>query len=1540
MNRRPDEAPPVLDKATLIWLVVILLAGALTSVWMASEVDKGMRVDLLSEAERLADSINPQRIAVLGGTEADLERAEYQRLKDQLQSVRAAFPRYRFVYLMVQRPDQSVIFQVDSEPPGSEDESPPGDVYEEIRAEELQVFTPGVGLTTKPSEDRWGVWVSALTPISMPAEWPGKLALGIDIDAGDWRRQVFIRGILPVGLAILALLLITVTARVLILRRASSKSYEAGPLSQIELVLVLSIGLVLTATSTWIAHDQSQRFQTRAFNLVADAAAQGISQDLRNLRDFGLGALVRFFEASRHVTLEEFDHFTSHLIDSGLSRYWAWAPQVPAADREAFVELERALSRADFDIWGADTSEERERDWLFPITHHASLEAGAPIHGLDLGSLSRIRAALDSARRTGLITVLPQLEGTYAPALRGQMLVVQPTKALGFRDSADGIALTSVDVDSILATWADPGWLATELLLLRADGSHQSLRQNGSNPIFTHARRTLNRPVLVYGEVFLIRASPGPAFLRSQRSLASLGTALSGTLLTLMLGAVVGLVVRRRESLERAVQERTLALQEFRSALEQTDDGVALADFTGNIRFTNRAWARMHGYQPDELQTATISTFHTPEQMREEVREQLERVMRGDADTSEIPHLHRDGHTFPTRMSASLIRNASGEAFAIVGIARDISEEVKRRKRDRFEQRFRTLVAEIAARLVSTGDDESLDQALREGLAALGALFKVDRSYLFRFAADQGTMNNVHEWCAEGVTPFIDDMQSVPTNELRWWLTKMQEKRPLPIEDVAALPPEAAAEKSLFVQQGIQSLLCLPILSATRQLIGFIGFDSVRSVRSWPPDQIRMLQVIADIVAASLSRRDAVHALAESEARYRDLAKESGSFRWAVDMAGLYTEVDSLVTQVLGYRPEELVGKKYFYDLAPEPDREEIRRDGLKYLQLGLRNSAYINRAVAKDGRILWLSTTTLPLRDSQGALIGATGLDTDISARKQAELQLQHLAHHDLLTNLPNRALLADRLQQAMRLADRRKEVLGVACVDLDAFKPINDRFGHEVGDHILVTVAQRMRTALRESDTVARLGGDEFAIVLTGLDRIESSEPLLQRLLDTVAAPIEVQGNILSISVSLGMAFYPQSEDIDADQLLRQADQAMYQAKLAGKNRFQFFDEAHDRRLRDNHRQLERIKQGLESEEFVLHYQPKVDMKKGCLIGVEALIRWQHPERGLLPPSEFLPLLQKHKLMLDLGDWVLESVLRQITRWRESGISIKASLNVDPLQLAQPDFIDHLTQMLARYPQARPGDLELEVLETSALDETVPMVDIIQQGAKLGVTFSLDDFGTGYSSLAYLKRLPVTMLKIDGSFVRDMLSDPDDLAILQGVISLARTFRQTVIAEGVETEAHGKMLLRLGCELGQGYAIARPMPVDQLEKWASMWSPPASWQHTDAVDERRLPLLVAIVEYRVWSDGLLRSLSTGVASVIARINPAHDLIDRLNRSAVLMRSSGRYLQLDADLKVLGKELLNLAQAGSSASALQRFAEIEALKDELIKLLTNELDN
>ena len=549
------------------------------------------------------------------------------------------------------------------------------------------------------------------------------------------------------------------------------------------------------------------------------------------------------------------------------------------------------------------------------------------------------------------------------------------------------------------------------------------------------------------------------------------------------------------------------------------------------------------------------------------------------------------------------------------------------------------------------------------------------------------------------------------------------------------------------------------------------------------------------------------------------------------DEKGTILDVNEAFSRITGYSREEALGRNpRFLQSGRQPP------DFYLAMWRALTSKGYWSGEVwnrRKNGEVYAEILNIGAVHDATGKTINYVALFSDITNIKEHQSELEHMAHFDTLTSLPNRLLLSDRLNQCMRQCQRDGRLLTVVSLDLDNMKTINDNYGHAVGDTLLIEVARRMKSALRERDTLARIGGDEFVAVIVDQQQSADSFPVLERLLQAAAEPIEISvasadGNdtllTLQVSASLGVTFYPQ-DAVDADQLLRHADQAMFAAKQAGKNRYHLFDIAHDAAIHTLNEMLKGIRAALVQKEFVLYYQPKVNMRTGRVTGVEALIRWQHPTRGLLPPAAFLPAIDNQPVGIEIGEWVIKTALAQVQYWQSQGLDLPVSVNVGADQLQSENFSTRLREFLSDQPEVSPSSLQLEVLETSALDDIAKVSTAMNACRKLGVNFALDDFGTGYSSLTYLRRLPAHTLKIDQSFVRDMLDDQNDLAIVRGVIGLAKAFGREVIAEGVETSAHGQLLLSSGCDLAQGYGIARPMPAAALADWVASWHVKGLW-------------------------------------------------------------------------------------------------------------------
>lgn len=557
------------------------------------------------------------------------------------------------------------------------------------------------------------------------------------------------------------------------------------------------------------------------------------------------------------------------------------------------------------------------------------------------------------------------------------------------------------------------------------------------------------------------------------------------------------------------------------------------------------------------------------------------------------------------------------------------------------------------------------------------------------------------------------------------------------------------------------------------------------------------------------------------------------TYRRVVDVAAIFseTDLDGRITYVndpfcviSGYSRDELLGQNHrILNSGHHP--AEFFIDMWRTIAQGrVWKGEVCNRA--KDGSLYWVDSTMVPLLDeATGRVRRYVSIRFDVSEKLRLLHTLQWRVGHDVLTGLPNRAFLSDLLNQALEFSRRQAIPLAVCMLDLDGFKAVNDGYGHASGDLLLVEVAARLRGIMRGEDVVARLAGDEFVLILRYVHDAEQLHAALRRVLGAISAPYSILGQTIHVDASIGVTLFP-VDDEDADTLLRHADQAMYLAKQGGRNRFHLFDVSLDQEVKATHQTVALMRQALANGEFRLVYQPKVNMRTGCVVGFEALMRWQHPHEGLLQPKAFLPLVAQTDVIIDIGEWVIDQVMAQMQAWRQAGYEWPVSLNIAARHFQCGDFVERLRALLMRHAEVPPHMLDLEIIESVAIENIQRVSQCLQDCQTLGVRFSLDDFGTGYSSLSYLKRLPSQTIKIDRSFVRDILHDQDDLALTTAVIGLARAFGREVIAEGLESAEHGRLLMSLGCDVAQGYFIARPMAADEVPAWVETFEPPMLWR------------------------------------------------------------------------------------------------------------------
>ncbi len=579
-------------------------------------------------------------------------------------------------------------------------------------------------------------------------------------------------------------------------------------------------------------------------------------------------------------------------------------------------------------------------------------------------------------------------------------------------------------------------------------------------------------------------------------------------------------------------------------------------------------------------------------------------------------------------------------------------------------------------------------------------------------------------------------------------------------------------------------------------------------------DSSGTVTAIEGIIQDITDRREAVHALREAERRYHSLFHNAveGIFRTTPD--GHYLDANPALARIYGFEsPEELTDslKDIRRQLYVDPTRRE---EFMLLIKERGSVTSFESQVYRKDSSIIWISENARAVFDDDGRVLLYEGTVEEVTERKLYQARIEQQANFDTLTGLANRSLLNDRLQQAILAAQRHGSQVAVAFVDLDRFKFVNDSLGHHFGDRLLKTTAERLKSCVRECDTVARLGGDEFVLLIGGSDSGQDAVThVMDRVLSSVAQPWVIDEGEFNVTCSVGIAVYP-ADGNEAETLLKNADSAMYRAKEGGGNGFHFFTNELNVLMTERLEMESRLRRALERQQFLLHYQPRVDLASGRIVGAEALIRWHVPEQGMIPPGRFIPLAEETGLIVPIGRWVLQTACAQNKAWQRAGLPpIVVSVNVSARQFRHDNLVETVADVLAQ--TGLDGKfLEIELTESMVMHDAAKLAAMLVELKKLGIQIAVDDFGTGYSSLSYLKRFPVDRLKVDRSFVQDIASDHDDATIVKTIIALGHNLSLKVVAEGVETEQQVKFLRQNNCDEMQGYYFGMPMSAEEFRQ------------------------------------------------------------------------------------------------------------------------------
>lgn len=761
-------------------------------------------------------------------------------------------------------------------------------------------------------------------------------------------------------------------------------------------------------------------------------------------------------------------------------------------------------------------------------------------------------------------------------------------------------------------------------------------------------------------------------------------------------------------------------------------------------------------------------------------------------------------HTGPARTWTAEEENFASSLADLVAMAIDAAD--RRRVQEALRRRvvLEQLIAGISTRFANLADEE-LDSSIEHVLGQIATFVGVDRAHLLLLSEDGLSIRMTHEWDGPDVRQRKDYYGDLPVASFPWWIGRMKERLDVLVESKDSMPAEAVNERRLIERQGIRSIIFVPMVLRNRT-IGSVGCTTLTGETHWSEETVGLLRIAGEIFVNALERSRTYRALRTSEQRYRLMAENSTDLISRSTMRGRMLYVSDAARSLLGYEPAEMAGHSIFEFVAA--DDQHVLRQVTVRIEQERAPQTFSYRIVRKDGSKIWFETTSRAIADPvSGELSEIIAVSRDISERRRAEEQIEYQAYHDGLTGLPNRLLFRDRLTIALAHAKRQNTPVAVMFLDLDRFKYVNDTLGHSLGDDLLRAVAARLRTVLREGDTIARMGGDEFTILLADLASPTDAAKIAQKLLDTVAHPIRVEGHELFATTSIGIALYPNDGD-SAEALLQNADSAMYRAKELGRNSYQLCTPAMNSRAAERLSVENALRRALDRSELLVYYQPLIRLDTRQVVGMEALLRWDRPGHGIVEPETFIEIAEETRMIVAIGEWVLREACRQAKRWHDTAYpGLRMAVNLSPRQFQQTDLCDVVAGALNE-SGLDASFLELEITESTAMLNTERSIATLKELRELGARIALDDFGTGHSSLSYLRRFPIDRVKIDREFVQEIENSRSNRAIVSGVLAMAHGLDLAVTAEGVETEAQADFLRENRCEEVQGFLFARPEP------------------------------------------------------------------------------------------------------------------------------------
>jgi diguanylate cyclase (GGDEF)-like protein/PAS domain S-box-containing protein len=1155
------------------------------------------------------------------------------------------------------------------------------------------------------------------------------------------------------------------------------------------LVVVGLLGLLITGWVTWMLFESDKKGLEQRFQSAAQSRADAISEQIRQPLDH-LATLQRLFGSFDQIDWPAFKKFTEPMLSyPGVSSF-DWFPRVTAVDRSSFERSGRRLWGDRFAIEDRDADDKRIpsaiREVYFPLLYSVPEELGKGHVGFDIYSVAlraqqidrTIDGNLPTASEIGPLFVNRKLADITLLILPVYRSGIAPATLTGRRAEASGIVVAIVRVGKLFA--AANGSLSeigfnVRLLDLKQVPEKQLLATWNSRP--TSGAWPANEKPLIYSKnidlashTWSVQIEATPEWLEINRSHGLYFVPLFGVLVSALLLSYLRSLLRRSalvDSLEvtneENVEQRRVAeawAYKLSMAVEQNPATIFITDLDGCIEYVNAMFVETTGYSREEAigQNARILAPETTDESA--YRALWKTISSGHNWQGDMQNQRRDGTLYWERVLISPIKDRDGTVTNFMAIKENVTElrEIMVRLQE-SESRFRGAMSVMV-----------------EGLAILSP----EGVFIFGNRA------------AEEFLGCVD--------------TGLIGKKPLDLElemlrdDGSLCPPEIMPS---FISRH-EGREVRGFVMGHRYANGTVRWFQISSspLRGGKTEHFGVVLTLSDIT----DRR-----LAEEQLKLADAAiRYSGEGILVTDADQRIISVNPAFVAVTGYSAEEVTGKTpavFSSNRHDESFFETMREilDSTGHWQGEVWNHR-------KNGEIYpeWLGVSEV--RKSDGRPKYFVYIFSDMTERNETQQRIEFLAHHDPLTGLPNRLLLRDRVEQARAQATRMQSRVALMFLDLDRFKTINDSLGHPVGDVLLKEVVERLRSCVRESDTVSRQGGDEFIILLNDVRDSEAVSRVADKIHVRMSEPFVIRDNSLITSFSIGIALFPDDGE-DFDSLLQKADTAMYHAKESGRNSHRFFTEQMNLQVVEHLTLETQLRHALENNEFILHYQPQMDLQEGVIVGVEALIRWNSPDKGLMSPAKFIPVAEESGLIVPIGAWVLGKACRQAKAWQDAGLPpFVVAVNLSAIQFRRLDLVNTVINALV-LSDLDSQWLELELTESILIQDAEATLDTVRRLKALGVKLSVDDFGTGYSSLTYLKRFAVDKLKIDQTFVRDLVTDPDDAAIVRAIIQMARSLKLKTIAEGVETEELSNLLRIFHCDEIQGFWLARPMPADDLE-------------------------------------------------------------------------------------------------------------------------------